>query len=64
MPTSCPGCPQDLLISKQTWDDIDAFDATARKLAGLFHENFAKYVDAASDAIKAVGPRTGREALA
>jgi len=62
VPTSCPGCPSEILVAKQTWSDANEFEATARKLAGLFHEHFASYADGSSDAIKAAGPKAGSEA--
>ncbi len=58
VPTSCEGVPSEVLIPKNTWADGAAFDATARKLAGLFHENFEKYADKASPAILAAAPRS------
>lgn len=57
MPTSCPGVPSDVLQPRVTWNDADAYDATARKLAQLFHNNFTQYASAASEAIRAAGPR-------
>ncbi|MCH8047813.1 MAG: phosphoenolpyruvate carboxykinase (ATP) [Planctomycetes bacterium] len=56
VPTECPHVPSEILIPKQTWDDQAAFEETAKKLAQLFHENFEKYADAASEAIKNAGP--------
>jgi phosphoenolpyruvate carboxykinase (ATP) len=56
VPTKCPGVPADVLIPKKTWANKDEFDKTAKKLAGLFHENFKKYADVASDEIKSAGP--------
>ncbi|HTN74381.1 MAG TPA: phosphoenolpyruvate carboxykinase (ATP) [Pirellulaceae bacterium] len=57
MPTACPGVDAKVLSPRQTWSDPAAYDLTARKLAQLFHDNFAKYADVASDAIKSAGPR-------
>jgi phosphoenolpyruvate carboxykinase (ATP) len=57
VPTSCPGVPSEILIPKNTWLDQAAFEATAKKLAGLFNDNFAKYADVASKEIAAAGPR-------
>ncbi len=59
VPTTCPGVPEEILIPKNTWDDPEDYERTARKLAGLFHENFAKYADAASEEIRAAGPKVG-----
>jgi phosphoenolpyruvate carboxykinase (ATP) len=62
VPTACPGCPSEILIPRNTWSDETDFDATASKLANLFHENFAIYADQASDAIRDAGPRVGQDA--
>jgi phosphoenolpyruvate carboxykinase (ATP) len=56
VPTSCPGVPSEILIPRNTWSDKADYDATAKKLAGLFADNFAKYADGASAEVKAAGP--------
>ncbi|MDR1384115.1 MAG: phosphoenolpyruvate carboxykinase (ATP) [Planctomycetaceae bacterium] len=56
VPTVCPNVPNDVLIPKNLWADKVAFDATAKKLADLFRQNFAKYEDVAGEAIKNAGP--------
>jgi phosphoenolpyruvate carboxykinase (ATP) len=57
VPTSCPGVPSDVLIPKQTWDDGDAYDATADKLAAMFNENFTRYANGVSDDVNAASPK-------
>jgi phosphoenolpyruvate carboxykinase (ATP) len=57
IPRDCPGCPREVLIPRQTWQDASAYDVKAQKLARLFHQNFEKYADAASNAIKSAGPQ-------
>ncbi len=54
--TQCPEVPADLLVPQNTWSDKSAFDKTARKLAGLFTENFKKYADGVSGAVRKAGP--------
>ena len=56
VPTSCPEVPAEILIPRNTWTDKDNYDATARKLAKLFRENFTKYSDGASKEVKEAGP--------
>jgi phosphoenolpyruvate carboxykinase (ATP) len=56
-PTSCPGVPGALLRPRETWADGAAFDAAARKLAGLFRANFKAYDGQVSDAVRLAGPR-------
>lgn len=57
IPTACPGVPGSLLMPRQTWKNPENYDFTAHKLAALFHENFAKYADMASEAIRNAGPK-------
>jgi phosphoenolpyruvate carboxykinase (ATP) len=42
VPRSCPGVPAEVLSPKNTWDDKDAYDARARKLALDFCSHFDK----------------------
>ncbi len=57
IPTSCPEVPSEILAPRKTWADPAAYDATAAKLARLFHDNFAKYADGASQEIRDAAPR-------
>ena len=52
-----PGLPSEVLTPRATWSDKSAFDATVRKLAGLFRENFTKYEAKVSPEVKDAGPR-------
>ncbi len=57
VPTAIEGVPDEVLVPRNTWGDKAAFDATAKKLASLFAENFKQYESKASDAIRGAGPR-------
>jgi len=52
-----PNVPSELLIPRETWDDTYLFDATAKRLADLFRDNFKKYADGASEAVCNAGPQ-------
>ena len=56
IPKTCPGVPSEVLIPKQTWDDGDAYDATADKLAAMFNENFERYSEGVSAEVNAAAP--------
>src|SRR5690606_11193162 len=55
IPGHVPGVPDEVLIAKNTWEDKDAYDEAAKKLAMEFHDNFEKFPNASED-IKAAGP--------
>ena len=57
VPSRCPGVPEQILQPRQTWTDQAAYQQSARKLAGLFQENFAKYADQASEEVKSAAPK-------
>ncbi|MDQ2871557.1 MAG: phosphoenolpyruvate carboxykinase (ATP) [Candidatus Eremiobacteraeota bacterium] len=54
IPVSVPGVPDEVLAPRGMWSDPAAYDAQAKKLAGLFAENFKKFESAAAEAVKAV----------
>ena len=57
--TDVPGVPPEILDPRSTWADPSAFDAAARKLAGLFRDNFKAFEDGASPEVIAAGPAAG-----
>jgi phosphoenolpyruvate carboxykinase (ATP) len=58
VPVSCPGVPLEVLQPRNTWADKEAYDRQARNLARLFNENFKKYEDGVSAAVRKVAPVT------
>jgi len=52
----CPNVPPEILVPRNAWADKAAYDATAKKLAGLFKDNFKTYEAGASADVKAAGP--------
>jgi phosphoenolpyruvate carboxykinase (ATP) len=57
VPVSCPDVPAEVLQPRNTWADKEAYDRQAADLARRFNDNFKKYEDGVSDAIKAVAPK-------
>ncbi len=57
VPTSVPGVPADVLQPRDTWQNSEAYDEAARKLAEMFRENFRQFADQVDDAVRAAGPR-------
>ena len=55
VPTECPNVPAEILNPKNTWQDKEAYDKTAKNLANLFNENMAK-LHGVSEEILAAGP--------
>src|ERR1700739_2215134 len=53
----CPGVPSELLIPSNAWADKAAYEATAKKLAGLFNKNFETYAPGVSAEVKASAPK-------
>ena len=53
----CPGVPADVMIPRNTWPDPADYDQTARRLAGLFHDNFSANFGDVSEEVAAAGPQ-------
>ena len=43
VPVSVPGVDAKILNPRDTWSDRSAYDAQARKLVGMFRDNFKKF---------------------
>jgi phosphoenolpyruvate carboxykinase (ATP) len=56
VPKHCPGVADEILNTRNTWSNPSDYDAQAKKLAGMFAENFKKYADQATPEIMAAGP--------
>ncbi len=59
VPLTCPGLPEEaqkVLNPRDTWSDKAAYDAMAKKLAGMFVENFKQYKDMPAEIVNA-GPK-------
>lgn len=55
VPTHVPGVPDEVLLPRNTWEDKEAYDTEAQKLATAFHENFKQFTHASKD-IQQAGP--------
>jgi len=56
VPKAVPDVPAELLVPRDTWSDPAAYDAAAKRIAHMFHENFAVYADGVSRAVRNAGP--------
>ena len=56
VPQEVPGVPSKVLQPRGTWDDASAYDAQARKLAGMFQANFKQFEDGTPADVIAAGP--------
>jgi len=59
IPKRCDGVPPEILTPRKTWVDPHAYDAKAKELAHLFHENFERYAAGVTAEVKEAGPRVG-----
>lgn len=57
VPTSVPGVPSEVLDPRGAWSDPAAYDAQAATLAALFEQNFKRFEEHASEAVRAVAIR-------
>ncbi|REL24267.1 phosphoenolpyruvate carboxykinase (ATP) [Rhodohalobacter sp. SW132] len=62
IPTECPDVKSDILIPKNTWDDVDAYNKQAEKLGNLFTKNFEKFEKESSEEIINAGPNVKQPA--
>ncbi|MGF7230043.1 phosphoenolpyruvate carboxykinase (ATP), partial [Arachidicoccus sp.] len=56
-PQSCPNVPDEILNPRGAWNNKEAYDMQAHRLAKLFIENFKKYEDRASPEILSAAPK-------
>jgi len=57
VPTTCPDVPDEVLIPRNTWEDGEAYDRQAAKLANMFIENFQQFAEKASPEVRIAGPK-------
>jgi phosphoenolpyruvate carboxykinase (ATP) len=57
VPTAIEDVPTEILTPRETWDDKEAFDAQAKRVAGMFRDNFIQYAEGMDNAVVDSGPR-------
>ena len=57
VPVQCPGVPSEMLHPRNTWENKEQFEATRKKLVGLFTENFKKFERGVNKSIITAGPQ-------
>jgi len=58
VPQQVPGVPRQVLNPRSTWQDPQAYDEQAKKLAAMFQKNFEQYKTVTPPEVTAAGPRT------
>ena len=58
VPQQAPGVSKEVLNPRGTWDDPNAYDEQAKKLAGMFQKNFEQFKDGTPAEVVAASPRT------
>jgi phosphoenolpyruvate carboxykinase (ATP) len=51
IPKACPGVAQEVLNPRNAWNDKGAYDATAKKLVGMFRDNFQQFKESVTPEI-------------
>jgi phosphoenolpyruvate carboxykinase (ATP) len=57
VPVAVAGVDSVILDPRQTWADKDAYDATAKKLVGLFIENFSEFAEHVDPSVLESAPK-------
>ncbi len=57
IPTTCPGVPDEVMVPWKCWSSKEEYDATAKKLAAMFQENFEKKYSHLPENVRNAGPR-------
>ncbi|MCH4007497.1 MAG: phosphoenolpyruvate carboxykinase (ATP) [Eubacterium sp.] len=57
IPQSCSNVPSEVMNPRDTWADKEAYDQTARRLAGMFKKNFDENYPDIDKEIAEAGPR-------
>ena len=57
VPKEVAGVPSELLSPKDTWEDRQAYERQAEKLARLFIDNFMQYSELAPKRVSLAGPK-------
>ena len=57
VPVTCPGVPDNVLDPRSTWPDAGKYDEQAKKLAGMFRENFKAFERDVAPSVIAAGPQ-------
>jgi phosphoenolpyruvate carboxykinase (ATP) len=57
VPTSIAKVPAEVLKPRDTWQDKNAYDQQAKKLASMFRDNFKKFEEFVDEGVKKAGPK-------